>query len=130
MLGDFNIEKRREDDPLCGAFTSQGLTVPDALRDVQSNYAQDATHHDHIGWFMGDLNLPTAAMGGVHDRPELGVPRASEMARRGRSGPTAFRQAVSRAALKSPFQTLQRCACSASDPCEHNDSAGAVSDTG
>ena len=34
VRGDFNIEQRREDEPLDAAFISQGLTVPAPLRDV------------------------------------------------------------------------------------------------
>ncbi len=67
VLGDFNIEARRVDDPLYAAFISAGLTVPEPLRDVQTNYAQDVKHYDQIAWFMGDLMLLSRGAAGVID---------------------------------------------------------------
>jgi hypothetical protein len=67
VLGDFNIEARREDDPLFAAFLSAGLQVPVALRDVRTNYAQTVKHYDQIAWFMGDLTLLTQGRAGVID---------------------------------------------------------------
>ncbi len=67
VLGDFNIEARRVDDPLFAAFVSAGLTVPEPLRDVQTNYAQTVKHYDQIAWFMGDLMLLSRGAAGVID---------------------------------------------------------------
>ncbi len=67
VLGDFNIEARRLDDPLYAAFLKTGLMVPEALRDVQTNYAQDAKHYDQLAWFMGELKLLTKQNAGVVD---------------------------------------------------------------
>ncbi len=67
VLGDFNIEARRADDPLFAAFVAAGLMVPEALRDVRTNYAQTVKHYDQIAWFMGDLTLLTNGGAGVID---------------------------------------------------------------
>ncbi len=67
VLGDFNIDARRESDPLYAAFISSGLTVPEPLRNVQTNYAQAAKHYDQIAWFMGDLALLSRGAAGVVD---------------------------------------------------------------
>ncbi len=67
VLGDFNIEARRLEDPLFAAFIASGLTVPEPLRDVQSNYAQSVKHYDQIAWFMGDLTLLSRGAAGVID---------------------------------------------------------------
>lgn len=67
VLGDFNIDARRLDDPLYAAFLKTGLVVPAALRDVQTNYAQRVKHYDQIAWFMGELNLLTKQNAGVVD---------------------------------------------------------------
>lgn len=67
VLGDFNIEARRTEDPLFAAFLSAGLMVPEALRDVRTNYAQTVKHYDQIAWFMGDLALLTKGRAGVVD---------------------------------------------------------------
>jgi hypothetical protein len=67
VLGDFNIDRRRLEDPLYAAFVASGLTVPEALRDVQSNYGQTVKHYDQIAWFMGDLSLLTKGAAGVID---------------------------------------------------------------
>lgn len=67
VLGDFNIDARRETDPLFAAFIASGLTVPEALRNVQSNYGQSVKHYDQIAWFMGDLTLLTNGAAGVID---------------------------------------------------------------
>jgi hypothetical protein len=67
VLGDFNIDVRREDDPLFAAFISEGLVVPKPLRDVQTNYAQTVKHYNQIAWFMGDLTLLTSERAGVID---------------------------------------------------------------
>jgi hypothetical protein len=44
-----------------------GLMVPEALRDVRTNYAQTVKHYDQIAWFMGDLTLLTNGGAGVID---------------------------------------------------------------
>jgi len=67
VLGDFNIEARRLDDPLFAAFIASGLTVPEPLRNVQTNHAQQVKHYDQIAWFMGDLTLLTKGAAGVVD---------------------------------------------------------------
>ena len=67
VLGDFNIDARRMGDPLYEAFISAGLTVPEPLRDVQTNYAHAVKHYDQIAWFMGDLKLLTKGAAGVID---------------------------------------------------------------
>lgn len=67
VLGDFNIDARRLEDPLYAAFLATGLMVPEALRDVQTNYAQTVKHYDQIAWFMGELNLLTKQNAGVID---------------------------------------------------------------
>jgi endonuclease/exonuclease/phosphatase family metal-dependent hydrolase len=69
-LGDFNID--RKDDPLYQAFTSTGLTVPEALHAVPRTIFSSSTdrHYDQIAWFAGGpgripkLSLvPTGAAG-------------------------------------------------------------------
>ncbi len=67
VLGDFNIEARRLDDPLFAAFIASGLTVPEALRNVQSNFGSVVKHYDQIAWFMGDLTLLSKGAAGVID---------------------------------------------------------------
>ena len=54
-LGDFNID--RKDDPLYQAFTSTGLTVPDALHAVPRTIFGSPTtrHYDQIAWFATDI---------------------------------------------------------------------------
>ena len=53
-LGDFNID--RKDDPLYQAFTSTGLTVPEALHAVpRTIFGSPTTHHyDQVAWFASD----------------------------------------------------------------------------
>lgn len=69
-LGDFNIDRR--DDPLYEAFTSTGLTVPDALHAVPRTIFDSSRdrYYDQIAWFADDgghvprLSLrPTGAAG-------------------------------------------------------------------
>lgn len=69
-LGDFNIDRR--DDPLYQAFTSTGLTVPEALHDVPRTIfgSSTASYYDQIAWFTSEtgripaLTLrPTGAAG-------------------------------------------------------------------
>lgn len=67
VLGDFNIDARRVEDPLFAAMIEKGLTVPPPLRDVQTNYAAAAKHYDQIAWFMGDLKLLNRGAAGVVD---------------------------------------------------------------
>jgi endonuclease/exonuclease/phosphatase family metal-dependent hydrolase len=70
VLGDFNID--RKDDPLYRAFTSTGLTVPEALHAVpRTIFGSPTTHHyDQIAWFTTDIGRiaklslrPTGAAG-------------------------------------------------------------------
>ncbi len=66
VLGDFNID-RRSGNPLFDAFVSEGLTVPEALRELRTTYGTEAKHYDQIAWFMGDLSLLYARRAGVVD---------------------------------------------------------------
>lgn len=66
VLGDFNIEKR-DDNPLFNAFVSQGLWVPEPIRDVKTTYGTEAKHYDQIAWFRDDLTLMTDGRAGVID---------------------------------------------------------------
>ena len=61
-MGDFNID--RKDSPLWQAFTSTGLSVPDALNDVMRTVFSDPSNpeldkfYDQIAWFKsGDAEL-------------------------------------------------------------------------
>ena len=56
VLGDFNIDKRR-DNPLFQAFVSTGLTVPHQLWGLRTTYNTEPKYYDQIAWFMGDLDL-------------------------------------------------------------------------
>jgi hypothetical protein len=67
VLGDFNIDARRTDDPLFAAFVASGLMVPPALRDVKTTYGTTPKHYDQIAWFMGGLDLLTDGRAGVVD---------------------------------------------------------------
>ena len=67
VLGDFNIDQRRLDDPLFAAFVATGLTVPEPLRDLRTTFGTVPKHYDQIGWFMGDLDLPARGAAGVVD---------------------------------------------------------------
>lgn len=67
VLGDFSIDQRRKDDPLVAAFIAEGLVVPEALGDLQTDCAQSVKHFDQVAWFMGDLTLLTKGRGGVID---------------------------------------------------------------
>lgn len=66
VLGDFNIDKRGDND-LFKAFTSSGLTVPPELMDLKTTYGQKASHYDQIAWFMGMMDLTYAQKAGVID---------------------------------------------------------------
>jgi endonuclease/exonuclease/phosphatase family metal-dependent hydrolase len=77
-LGDFNIDRRG--DPLHQAFTSTGLTAPDALNATPRTIfdGSDAGHfYDQIAWFTGSNDVPalslefTGAAGGVDFVPHL-----------------------------------------------------------
>jgi hypothetical protein len=65
VLGDFNIDRRRLDDPLFGAFVETGLVVPDELLDVRSSTGATVKHYDQIAWFIGALDLPYRGRAGV-----------------------------------------------------------------
>jgi exonuclease III len=65
VLGDFNIDRRRLEDPLFGAFVETGLVVPDELLDVRSSTGAAVKHYDQIAWFIGALDLPYRGRAGV-----------------------------------------------------------------
>jgi hypothetical protein len=69
-LGDFNIDRRG--DPLHQAFTSTGLTPPDALNYVPRTVFDDpdpqanpnhAHFYDQIAWFTGSQGAPMLSLG-------------------------------------------------------------------
>ncbi len=69
-LGDFNIDRRH--DPLYQAFTSTGLTVPDALHEVPRTIfgSHLDSYYDQIAWFTDPTSripnlslIPTGAAG-------------------------------------------------------------------
>lgn len=69
-LGDFNIDKKG--DPLYDAFTSTGLTVPDALQNFPRTIFKDKySFYDQISWFENALNKPELSLkfqrGGIYD---------------------------------------------------------------
>jgi endonuclease/exonuclease/phosphatase family metal-dependent hydrolase len=66
VLGDFNIDKR-QGDPLFDTFVSQGLWVPEAVRETRTTTGQEAKHYDQIAWFRDDLTLLTQGRAGVVD---------------------------------------------------------------
>jgi hypothetical protein len=66
VLGDFNID-RREGNPLFDAFVSQGLWVPEALREFRTTTGQVAKYYDQIAWFRDDLGLVTQGRAGTID---------------------------------------------------------------
>jgi endonuclease/exonuclease/phosphatase family metal-dependent hydrolase len=88
VLGDFNID--RHGDPLWQAFTSTGLTVPEALHAVpRSIFADPARpqakgYYDQIAWFAAGprqlIDLRPGAAGSVDFVPhlyrDLGLTRA------------------------------------------------------
>jgi endonuclease/exonuclease/phosphatase family metal-dependent hydrolase len=67
VLGDFNIDQRKLDDPLFAAFVSRGLVVPPELLDVKSSTGRTPKHYDQIAWFTGALDLPYRSHAGVVD---------------------------------------------------------------
>lgn len=66
VLGDFNIDQR-EGNPLFDAFVSQGLWVPDAIRDTSTTTGAQAKHYDQIAWFRDDLKLLSQGRAGTVD---------------------------------------------------------------
>lgn len=66
VLGDFNIDKRRE-NPLFQAFISTGLTVPPQLWGLRTTYNTEPKYYDQIAWFMGDMDLPYNERAGAID---------------------------------------------------------------
>ena len=69
-LGDFNID--RKDDPFYQAFTSTGLTPPDALNVVPRTVFDDpdpqanpnhAHFYDQIAWFTEKSSAPVLPLG-------------------------------------------------------------------
>lgn len=67
VLGDFNIDSRKLDNPLFAAFVERGLVVPEELLDVRSSTGAAVKHYDQIGWFMGALDVPYRGRAGVVD---------------------------------------------------------------
>lgn len=78
VLGDFNID--RSGDELWQAFTSTGLTAPEALNDVRRSIFTDpgepdntGKFYDQIAWFASDdrrrLNMTLRAAGGFDFLP-------------------------------------------------------------
>jgi hypothetical protein len=66
VLGDFNIDKRHG-DPLFDAFVSEGLWVPQAIRETRTTTGREAKHHDQIAWFRDDFTLLTEGRAGTVD---------------------------------------------------------------
>jgi len=66
VLGDFNIDKR-DGNPLFDAFVSEGLWVPQAIRETRTTTGREAKHYDQIAWFRDDLNLLTEGRAGTVD---------------------------------------------------------------
>jgi len=66
VLGDFNIDKRGDND-LFKAFTSSGLRVPDELMQLKTTFGKKASHYDQIAWFMGMMDLLYAKRAGSID---------------------------------------------------------------
>lgn len=67
VLGDFNIDKRKLDNPLFAALVAEGLVVPGELLDVKSSTGSEVKHYDQIGWFVGSLDVPYRGRAGVVD---------------------------------------------------------------
>ena len=67
LLGDFNIDRRSLDDPLFQAFLSEGLWVPEAIRDFATTTGEQAKHYDQIAWFRDDFDLIVSGRAGVVD---------------------------------------------------------------
>jgi endonuclease/exonuclease/phosphatase family metal-dependent hydrolase len=66
VLGDFNIDRRG--DPRFEVFTSTGLNVPAAIREMRTNiYKENAKHYDQIGWFMGQIRMNHTGRAGTVD---------------------------------------------------------------
>jgi endonuclease/exonuclease/phosphatase family metal-dependent hydrolase len=61
-LGDFNID--RQGDELYQAFTSTGLTVPEALHAVPRTIFESSanSHYDQIAWFTGTGQVPELSL--------------------------------------------------------------------
>jgi endonuclease/exonuclease/phosphatase family metal-dependent hydrolase len=66
VLGDFNIDKRGDND-LFRAFTASGLMVPSELMELKTTYGKEASHYDQIAWFMGMMDLMYAKNAGAID---------------------------------------------------------------
>lgn len=82
-LGDFNIDRRG--DPRYEAFTSTGLTVPDALHEVPRTITADDDEphtekfYDQIAWFTEDGDRPALSLSyrtaGHFDFRSVALPR-------------------------------------------------------
>ncbi len=67
VLGDFNIDERG-DNPLFQAFVSEGLVVPEALRNLRTAMGTVPKFYDQIAWFMGeDMRLQFSGTAGNVD---------------------------------------------------------------
>ena len=74
LLGDFNID--RHGDPLWNAFTSTGLTVPDALHAVPRSVFASSAHaldkyYDQIAWFGRSEPLVPRSAGSFDFMPHV-----------------------------------------------------------
>jgi endonuclease/exonuclease/phosphatase family metal-dependent hydrolase len=66
VLGDFNIDKRK-DDPNFQAFISTGLWVPPQLEHLRTATGSVAKFYDQIAWFRPDFDLVYGDRAGVID---------------------------------------------------------------
>ncbi len=66
VLGDFNIDKRK-DDPNFQAFVSTGLWVPPQLEHLRTATGSVAKFYDQIAWFRPDFDLVYGDRAGVID---------------------------------------------------------------
>jgi endonuclease/exonuclease/phosphatase family metal-dependent hydrolase len=66
ILGDFNIDQRK-DDPNFQAFVSTGLWLPPQLEHLRTATGSVAKFYDQIAWFRPDFNLIYTDRAGVID---------------------------------------------------------------
>jgi len=66
VLGDFNIDKRR-DDPNFQAFVSTGLWVPPQLENLRTATGSTPKFYDQIAWFRPEFGLRYTEHAGVID---------------------------------------------------------------
>ena len=67
LLGDFNINRRTDDNILFQELLQAGLWVPEAIRGVKSTYGTVPKHYDQIAWLRDDLNLIGGVSAGAID---------------------------------------------------------------